>query len=110
VYPYQGNQVRDNIHSEDVACFMSELLKSPRVAEVYSLGGGKHNSCSILEAFHLARQVAGRAMKWQYVDSNRKMRSHYPAWDVGLGPPDIFEQMAQSYLSHHSQPAGAGPQ
>ena len=33
--------------------------KAPRVAEVYNLGGGKGNSCSILEAFSMAEAVTG---------------------------------------------------
>ena len=43
VFGYKGKQVRDNIHSEDVASFMYEFWKSPRVAEVYNLGGGKRS-------------------------------------------------------------------
>ena len=46
VFGYKGKQVRDNIHSEDVARFMWQFCKAPRVAEVYNLGGGKQNSCS----------------------------------------------------------------
>ena len=60
VFGYKGKQVRDNIHSEDVAAFMYEFWKSPRVAEVYNLGGGKSNSCSILEAFRMAEDVTGK--------------------------------------------------
>src|SRR5277367_4342962 len=41
VFGYKGKQVRDNLHSEDVASFMYEFWKAPRVAEVYNLGGGK---------------------------------------------------------------------
>ncbi len=41
VFGYKGKQVRDNIHSEDVANFMHEFYQSPRIAEVYNLGGGK---------------------------------------------------------------------
>ncbi len=63
VFGYKGKQVRDNIHSEDVARFMFEFCKAPRVAEVYNLGGGKGNSCSILEAFQMAEQITGRPMK-----------------------------------------------
>jgi len=51
VYGYKGKQVRDNIHSEDVAVFMYEFYLNPRYGEVYNLGGGKDNSRSILEAF-----------------------------------------------------------
>lgn len=106
---YKGKQVRDNIHSEDVASFMYEFWKSPRVAEVYNLGGGKHNSCSILEAFALVEDITGRKMHWHYVDQNRngdhicyysdlrKMQSHYPQWKLKKSLPTIFEEIAKSW-------------
>ena len=34
VFGYKGKQVRDNIHSLDVARFIHAFLKKPRVAEV----------------------------------------------------------------------------
>lgn len=94
VYGYKGKQVRDNIHSLDVARFMAAFAESPRSGEVYNLGGGKGNSCSILEAFKLAERFTGKTQKYSYVDQNRigdhicyysdlrKMRSHYPKWDL----------------------------
>jgi len=109
VYGYKGKQVRDNIHSEDVARFMFEFWKAPRVAEVYNLGGGKGNSCSILEAFQMAERVTGRPMNYRYVDENRigdhicyysdlrKMKAHYPAWDISKNLPTIFEEIATSW-------------
>src|SRR6185436_13336777 len=51
IFGYQGKQVRDNIHAEDVASFMYQFYLQPRSAEVYNIGGGKANSCSIREAF-----------------------------------------------------------
>ena len=116
VYGYKGKQVRDNIHSEDVARFMFEFWKAPRIAEVYNLGGGKGNACSILEAFHLAEQISGRAMLYRYVDENRigdhicyysdlrKMRTHYPAWDIGKNLQHIFEEIAASWMTRLSAP------
>jgi len=110
VYGYKGKQVRDNIHSEDVARFLYEFYKAPRVAEVYNLGGGKGNSCSILEAFQMAEQVTGKPMQWSYVDENRigdhicyysdlrKMQAHYPNWGITKTLPVIFEEIAQSWL------------
>src|SRR5271165_2184762 len=53
VFGYKGKQVRDNIHSLDVSGFILEFINKPRCAEVYNLGGGKDNSCSILEAFQM---------------------------------------------------------
>ncbi|HEY1242473.1 MAG TPA: NAD-dependent epimerase/dehydratase family protein [Bryobacteraceae bacterium] len=109
VYGYKGKQVRDNIHSEDVARFMYEFWKAPRSGEVYNLGGGKDNSCSILEAFRMAEQHTGRPMRWQYVDQNRigdhicyysdlrKMKAHYPAWSVSKSLETIFAEIAQAW-------------
>ena len=37
VYGYKGKQVRDNIHSFDVARFAEEFIKNPRSAEVYNI-------------------------------------------------------------------------
>lgn len=110
VLGYKGKQVRDNIHSEDVARFMFEFWKAPRVAQVYNLGGGKHNSCSILEAFRMAEQVTGRPMNWRYVKENRdgdhicyfsdlrKLKSHYPSWDIKKSLPQIFGEIAAGWM------------
>jgi len=47
----------------DVARFMAAFVAAPRAGEVYNLGGGKANSCSILEAFQLAERHTGRAQR-----------------------------------------------
>ncbi|MBI5902725.1 MAG: NAD-dependent epimerase/dehydratase family protein [Deltaproteobacteria bacterium] len=94
IYGYKGKQVRDNIHSEDVARFMLEFHKNPRCGEVYNLGGGKDNSCSIIEAFEIVESLTGRKQSYSYVEQNRigdhicyysdlrKMKAHYPGWDI----------------------------
>jgi CDP-paratose 2-epimerase len=117
VYGYQGKQVRDNIHSEDVARFMFEFWKTPRAAEVYNLGGGKGNACSILEAFEKAERNTGRPMNWRYVEENRigdhicyysdlsKMRAHYPAWDITKSLDNIFDEIAVSWMQRLAKKA-----
>jgi CDP-paratose 2-epimerase len=72
------------------------FIKNPRIAEVYNLGGGKQNSCSILEAFNLTEKYSNKAMLSTYVLENRigdhicyysdltKMREHYPHWDITI--------------------------
>ena len=109
VFGYKGKQVRDNIHSEDVARFMFEFWKSPRAGEVYNLGGGKQNACSILEAFRMVEDITGRPMKWRYLEENRigdhicyysdlrKMQSHFPAWSIQKSLGDIFREIARSW-------------
>jgi len=116
VFGYKGKQVRDNIHSEDVARFMYEFWKAPRVAEVYNLGGGKGNSCSVLEAFRMAEGITSRKMNWRYVDENRigdhicyysdlrRMKAHYPNWDITRPLTGIFEEIAAHWAARKKQP------
>jgi CDP-paratose 2-epimerase len=111
VFGYKGKQVRDNVHSEDVARFMLEFARAPRCGEVYNLGGGKGNSCSILEAFARIEAITGKPMQWRYVEENRigdhicyysdlrKMRAHYPAWDVRKNLQTVFEEIAESWMA-----------
>jgi CDP-paratose 2-epimerase len=112
VYGYKGKQVRDNIHSEDVARFILAFAQSPRCGEVYNLGGGRENSCSILEAFSLAAEVSGRQQVWTYVESNRigdhvcyysdltKMKTHYPDWSITKSLRQTVAEIAASWSSH----------
>jgi CDP-paratose 2-epimerase len=105
VFGYKAKQVRDNIHSLDVARFMWEFAQAPRVGEVYNLGGGKQNSCSMMEAFDRISTISGKEMKWVYDEQNRigdhmcyysdlsKMREHYPNWDISKSLDDIFGEI-----------------
>jgi CDP-paratose 2-epimerase len=115
IFGYKGKQVRDNIHSLDVARFIEAFITQPRIAEVYNLGGGKNNSCSILEAFKLAEQFSGKPMDYTYVEENRigdhicyysdlrKMREHYPSWDISISLEETIEQIVRSWqLRLHS--------
>jgi CDP-paratose 2-epimerase len=105
VFGYKGKQVRDNIHSHDVARFIEEFLKAPRIAEVYNIGGGRDNSCSIWEAFKITEKFSGKKQIHQYVDENRvgdhicyisnlsKMRAHYPAWNITISLEETIRQI-----------------
>ena len=109
VYGYKGKQVRDNIHSYDVAQLIDLFLKSPRCGEVYNIGGGRGNSCSILEAFDMVQSLTGRKMNYEYLEQNRegdhicyisdlsKLRSHYPDWDISISLPQIMEEIYRSW-------------
>lgn len=80
VFGYGGKQVRDNIHSHDVAAFIEAFIAAPRPGEVYNIGDGRANSCSILEAFTLAEQFMGKTQIYQYIGEN--MRHIVEAGDV----------------------------
>ncbi|MSR64453.1 MAG: NAD-dependent epimerase/dehydratase family protein [Verrucomicrobiae bacterium] len=109
IFGYKGKQVRDNIHSLDVVRFMYEFFQRPRCGEVYNLGGGKSNTCSILEAFQITESFTGKKQVYTYVEQARigdhicyysdlrKMRSHYSAWDITISLPQTIEQIVQAW-------------
>lgn len=109
VFGYKGKQVRDNIHSFDVARFIEEFIKAPRVSEVYNIGGGKDNTCSILEAFALISEISNKGMKYKYSETNRigdhicyysdlrKMKQHYPNWDITKNLRDTFVEIYDAW-------------
>ena len=109
VFGYQGKQVRDNIHSHDVARFIEAFAANPRAGEVYNIGGGRANSVSILEAFDRIAAISGKPMRHEYVEKNRegdhicyisdlaKVRSHYPAWDITKTLDDVFTEIAAAW-------------
>jgi len=105
IFGYKGKQVRDNIHSLDVARFIAAFAAKPRCGEVYNLGGGRGNSCSILEAFTMVEELTGKAMRYEYIDKNRegdhicyisnlsKMQAHYPEWGISISLQRILEEI-----------------
>jgi CDP-paratose 2-epimerase len=109
VFGYKGKQVRDNIHSYDVARFIHAFIQAPQCAEVYNIGGGRDNSCSILEAFDLIESISGKPMVYEYSETARegdhicyisnleKMKTHYPNWDITKSLHVIFEEIYASY-------------
>src|SRR6266480_5826147 len=70
VYGYKGKQVRDQIHSHDVASLFLEFYKSPRCGEVYNMGGGRSNSVSILETIDILAGM-GYKLNYSYKETNR---------------------------------------
>ena len=109
VFGYKGKQVRDNIHSEDAVRFVHAFFNAPRCGEVYNIGGGKQNSCSIIEAFARVEDLTGKRQRWTYVDHHRtgdhicyysdirKAKNHFPQWDVTLSLDDIFQQIVSAW-------------
>lgn len=114
VFGYKGKQVRDNIHSYDVARFIYEFSQKPRTGEVYNIGGSKDNSCSILEAFKMIESLSSKAQRYIYINGNRKgdhicyysdlrkIQSHYPDWKITKKLNNIFEEIYQSLISRNS--------
>ena len=109
VFGYKGKQVRDNIHSYDVARAVDAIYQRPRAGEVYNLGGGRANSCSIIEAFARVEALTGRAMRHEYVPEHRagdhicyisdlaRFKAHFPGWELTKSLDDIFAEIVAAW-------------
>jgi CDP-paratose 2-epimerase len=111
VYGYKGKQVRDNIHSFDIARAIEEIHKRPRCGEVYNMGGGRANSCSILEAVDRIEELTGKKMRHEYIDQPRagdhicyisdlsKFQSHYPGWSISRSLDEVFRDIVDGWTA-----------
>jgi len=109
VFGYKGKQVRDNIHSIDVVNFIDHFISNPRIAQVYNIGGGYHNSISIIESFQLLEKLVPRNFKFAYDTNNRVgdhivyysdlslMKKHYPSWNITKSLENIFEEIIEAW-------------
>lgn len=106
VIGYQGKQVRDNLHAQDIALlietiFSGHLLLPPQYPVVANLGGGRPNSCSILELIQLLRvdfhlpvtysftnKPRSGDHKWYVTDNSRLFQLYN--WSPSLSLHDII--------------------
>ena len=106
VFGYKGKQVRDNIHSTDVVSAFDEFIKKPlRGGKVYNLGGGRENSCSILEAIKMIEEISGKKSKYKILNKNRigdhiwwisdnsEFKKDYPRWKIKIKLKKSLEKM-----------------
>lgn len=105
IFGYKGKQVRDQIHSYDVINAFWHFAQNPRPGEVYNLGGGKENAASLIECVDMIESRTGKKPVLTYSDQNRigdhicyysdlkKLRSHYPEWDLSYTLDEIVDEM-----------------
>ena len=106
---FKGKQVRDNIHSHDVALAIDAIRANPGCGVAYNLGGGRENSCSILEAFDRVESLTGVPIRSEYVDSPReadhccyitdlsRFRAAYPQWEITRSLDVIFDELVTAW-------------
>ncbi len=106
VFGYKGKQVRDNIHSIDVVSAFDQFIKKPlKGGKVYNLGGGRENSCSILEAIEMIEEISGKKSKYKILSKNRigdhiwwisdnsKFIKDYPNWKIRVNLKNSLKKM-----------------
>ncbi len=109
IFGYKGKQVRDNIHSYDVARCVELFYENPSSGAVFNLGGGRGNSISILEAFVKVTQLTGKTMRYSYLDQPRRgdhmcyisnldhLRLTLPGWDITRDLDNIFCELIAAW-------------
>ena len=107
----QRQQVRDNIHANDVCRFFEAFYEQPRVAAVYNLGGGRGNSVSMLEAIAGFELRLDRKLNVEYLDQNRigdhicyisdlrRIEADYPSWRQEYTLDRTLDEIAASVRS-----------
>jgi len=105
IFGYKGKQVRDNIHSFDLVNAFYHFYQSPRIGEVYNMGGSRHSNCSMLEAIKTCQSLANKKLNYTYADENRigdhiwyisdvqKFQIHYPNWKYKYSLDLILQEM-----------------
>lgn len=98
---HKGKQVRDNIHSADVASACFAIYNNPKKGTVYNIGGGRYANCSVLEAVDLVQGLTGLRAKTEYVLNARigdhvwwisdmsKFKQDFPNWQHTYTLEDI---------------------
>ncbi len=111
IFGYKGKQVRDNIHCNDVVNLVRLILEKPVIGEVFNLGGGASNSCSMLEAISAFEAISGQKLNFEYSDKHRtgdhicyysnlsKIKSKYPSWRIETNLEQIYEEIYRSWAS-----------
>ena len=101
--------MRDNIHCHDVLTAIHRFFEKPRPGEVYILGGGRQNSCSIREVADRVQELSGTRLNTEYADENRrgdhicyisdmrKLKEHYPGWEISRSLDDILLEMIDQW-------------
>jgi CDP-paratose 2-epimerase len=110
VFGYKGKQVRDNIHSYDLANAFWHFFRQPRRSEVYNIGGGRFSNTSMLEAIATCERLTGRPMRWRYSETNRigdhiwwisdncRFQTHYPSWQLTYGFDQIIREIHEGLV------------
>jgi len=110
IYGHNGKQVRDQIHSRDVARLFLDFYENPRAGEVYNMGGGRGNSLSIIETIEMLAEM-GHKLRYTYNPANRvgdhicyisdltKLHSHFPNWKLDYDLPRIVSGIIERHVT-----------
>jgi nucleoside-diphosphate-sugar epimerase len=103
----------DEAFEQGIAETLSVDHSTHSLFEVYNIGGGKANSCSVLEAFDIVESITGRAQRWVYDETARrddhicyfsdlrKAKLHYREWSVSTSLRDTVREIVSTWNERH---------
>ncbi len=105
IFGYDGLQVRDNLHAEDLAAAFLAFCDQPTSGQAYNVGGGRFASCSMLEAIAICESITGKSMNIAYdaearvgdhrwwISDTRKMHRDFGGWSPTYDVPTTLESI-----------------
>ena len=105
--PKKINEI-ENIHSEDVANALWLFYKTKNNNGVYNIGGGRSNSCSILEVIDFLKNQYDIITKYQilkenrsgdhiwYISDNSKFKKLHKNWKIKKTLKDIVSEIVEN--------------
>ena len=87
------------------------FINNPKKGEVYNIGGGYENSCSILEIMEAIEIKSSLKFKKRIERKNRvgdhicyysnlsKIKKHYPKWKIEITLSEIIDQIIFEWRS-----------
>ena len=108
IYGYKGKQVRDQIHSFDVANAFFHFMQNPRHGEAYNIGGTKNNAASVLEVISILKEDFGLTLNYNYDSKNRvgdhmcyytdigKFGKQFPNWHISKSLKQIVAEIVEA--------------
>lgn len=114
LFGYGGKQVRDNLHAVDLVEAFMRFHEAPQPGAVFNIGGGRENSCSVLEAIELCEKVAGKELDWELSDEARigdhrwwisdidAFGTEYGGWRPERGLEAILREIHDANVEHWS--------
>ena len=105
IFGYKGKQVRDNIHSTDVVQALWEFYKTKNNSGIYNIGGGRSNSCSVLEVIDILKKKHNIKTKFKilkknrsgdhiwYISDNSKFQNKHKNWKIRRNLESIISEI-----------------
>ena len=106
IFGYKGKQVRDNIHSEDVARFCRNVFCRLRDRERFIIWEvEKQIAARSWKLFEICEGFSGKKQKYEYLDENRigdhicyysdltKIKNHYPKFEIKHSLDDTIQRL-----------------